>query len=184
MRNTYSAANICGVEIMEEPRLPLKYFPFAVDLKGQKVLVVGGGKVAERKVLSLLQAEACVQVVSPQITEGLMDLVVKFKIKWKQKEVDRNDIKNIRLTIAATDNKIINEKVSMWAKNENIWVNVVDKPALSDFISPAVFFAGEGIVAVYSDGKDPVLSRDLKNFIKEKWNEFLSYRDGSQDSIL
>ena len=161
---------------------PLKYFPFAVDLKGKQTLVVGGGKIAERKALALFRAEAHVRVVSPTVTEALKGMINNSQIEWEQKEIEQGDLQDIRLIIAATNNKTINEKVSRWAKEKNIWINVVDKPVLSDFISPAIFFAEEGIVSVYSDGKDPVLSRDLKNFIKDYWNEFLSYRDKPQNS--
>ena len=56
-------------------------------------------------------------------------------------------------------------------------VNVVDNPSLSSFISPAVFRAGGAVVAVYTHGRDPVLSRDIKNFLKEQWDVFLSYRN-------
>jgi len=59
-------------------------------------------------------------------------------------------------------------------------VNVVDRARLSDFISPALLYMPKAIVAIYTEGKDPVLSRDLKNFLKERWDEFLSYRDRLQ----
>ena len=167
---------------MNPNKISLKYFPFAVDLEGKQTLVVGGGKIAERKALALLEAKAYVRVVSPTVTDTLRDMIESSQIKWKPREIEQQDLRDVRLIIAATNNRSVNEKVSRWAHENNIWINVVDKPALSDFISPAVFFAQEGIVAVYSDGKDPVLSRDLKNFIKDQWNEFLSYRNKSQIS--
>jgi len=155
---------------------PLRYYPLAVTLDNKPVLVVGGGKVAERKVDSLRSAGAKIRLVSPTATLGLKDLARKNKIKWIQRYVQKSDIAKLHLVVAATDNRKINEKVSQWARQRKIWINVVDKTALSDFISPAVFRPEKSIVAVYTDGKDPVLSRDLKNFIKERWDDFLSYR--------
>ena len=67
--------------------------------------------------------------------------------------------------------------MSLWARKRSILVNVVDDPDLSDFISPAVFRSHNALVTVYSDGKNPVLSRDLKNYLKEQWNDFIAYRD-------
>ncbi|MDP8213082.1 MAG: bifunctional precorrin-2 dehydrogenase/sirohydrochlorin ferrochelatase [Candidatus Zapsychrus exili] len=155
----------------------LKYFPLAVNLKGKHALVVGGGKVAERKTLSLYQAGARVQVVAPNITVALKSLLDKGKIVWVKRVVNKGDVDGMHLVIAATNNKKVNESISRWAKNKLVWVNVVDKPALSDFISPAVFNNDQAIIAVYTDGKNPVLSRDVKNFLKDNWNEFLSYRN-------
>ena len=177
VRYSHPAADGRWSDLVSVCPRPLTYFPFAVDLQGQKVLVVGGGKVAERKVFALLKARADVWIVAPQLTGSLQELNASSRVQWQQKDIARTDLQGFRLVIAATNHTGINEDVSRWAKAAGVWINVVDNPGLSDFISPAVFFAEEGIVAVYSDGKDPVLSRDLKNFIERQWHEFLSYRD-------
>ncbi|MCX5709736.1 MAG: bifunctional precorrin-2 dehydrogenase/sirohydrochlorin ferrochelatase [Candidatus Omnitrophica bacterium] len=153
-----------------------RYYPVALNISGSKTLIVGGGLVAQRKALSLLQAGGAVKIVSPSLTSNLKRLAKSRKIKWICRKVRRSDLSGSGLVIAATDDLIVNSKVSQWAKAKGILVNVVDKPALSTFISPAVFKSGKAIVAVYTDGRDPVLSRDLKNYIKGNWNGFLSCR--------
>lgn len=152
------------------------YYPIALNLRKKLALVVGGGKVAERKVDSLLQAGAKIRVVSPEITEKLKGFAKRHKIQWLKREVKASDLKGADIVIAATSSSNVNKKVSEWAKKHKLPVNVVDKPKLSTFISPAIFKASKATIAVYTDGRDPVFSRDLKNFLKENWDEFLYYR--------
>ena len=136
--------------------------------------------MAERKARSLYECGAGVSVVSPAITPALRRLTKQGNISWIKRQVKQGDIKGADLIVAATNNKRVNEKVSRWAQETMAWVNVVDKTALCDFISPAVFRTKASIVTVYTDGEDPELSRDLKNFLKEQWDDFLSYRNRLQ----
>jgi len=155
----------------------MRYFPIAMSLKDRLVVVVGAGKVAERKIRSLLSAGARVHVVSPRANTVIRSLAKKNKIKWVPRVAQRSDLVNARLIIAATNKRLINEYVSKWAQQFNVPVNVVDESNLSDFISPAIVRFKKAIVAVYTDGKDPVFSRDLKNYLGEKEHDFVSYRN-------
>jgi len=153
-----------------------KYYPIALGINKGLSIVVGGGLVAQRKALGLLRVGLRVKIISPTLTIHLKRLAKKGKIKWVSRLVRRKDLAGAGVIVAATDQGEINKKVSLWAKEKFRLVNVVDNSALSNFISPAVFRKGGAIIAIYTDGRNPVLSRDLKNFIKEHWNEFLSYR--------
>jgi precorrin-2 dehydrogenase/sirohydrochlorin ferrochelatase len=157
----------------------MKYYPIAVRLKNKKAVVVGGGNVAERKVLSLLAAGASVIVISPLLSEQLVGLAKKKKIQWVKNIVQPGDLETADIVIAATSNRGVNKKVSEWSRKSGKLINVVDDKVLSDFISPAILKKEKAIIAVYTDGKEPELSRDLKNFLKEHWDEFISYRDRS-----
>lgn len=157
----------------------LKYYPVAVKLKKRLAIVVGGGKVAERKAEALRGSGATVRLISPKATPHLRRLARDKKIVWIKRRFHRNDTAGAHIIVAATNDPETNALVSHWAQRRKIWVNVVDKPVLSDFISPAVFRAENAIITVYTDGRDPVLSRDVKNFLKERWDDFLSYRNRS-----
>lgn len=154
----------------------MEYYPVAVKVRGVYALVVGGGKVAQRKAAGLLKAGAKVTVISPKVTLTLNCLAKKTKLKWLKRKVTKNDISKARIVIAATNNALVNKNISLWSKQQGILVNIVDNPVLSTFISPAVFNNKKAIIAVNSNGRDPEFSRDLKNFLKEQWDEFLSYR--------
>ncbi len=155
----------------------MNYLPIAIKLKDSRVVVVGGGKVAERKILVLLEASGSVYVVSPKATPAIKRLAKNGDIKWIPRAVQRCDIRNAALVVSATNNRDLNKKVSQWGREFQILVNVVDDSSISDFISPALLRFKKAIIAVYTDGKDPVLSRDLKNYLKEHWDDFVSYRN-------
>ncbi len=155
----------------------ISYYPLALNLKDRLVVVIGGGRVAEAKIKKLLLTQAKIKVVSPVVTPGLKRLVSKRKITRVSRLARSADLRSASLVIAATSSPSVNESVSKWGRKLGVWVNVVDEPALCDFISPAVFRAAKAVVAVHTNGRDPVLSRDLKNFLKENWSVFLSHRN-------
>jgi len=153
------------------------YYPIVLKLKDKPALVIGGGPVAERKVKSLIQFGARVRVISPSLTASLEKLLRSGRITWLRRAVKPSDIKRAYIIIAATSDAGVNKNISEWAKKRGIPVNVVDRASLSSFISPAILCTPKAVVAVYTHGQDPVLSRDLKNFLKEQWDVFLSYRN-------
>ncbi len=152
------------------------YYPVAIKLKNKSVLVAGGGRVAERKVKTLLKFGAKVRIVSPALAPALKKLLGFQKVRWCNRKVKSSDIEGADIVIAATGIASVNKKISYLAKKSGALVNVIDNAQLSTFISPAIFSKGKAIVAVYTNGRSPALSRDLKNFLKEKWDDFLSYR--------
>ncbi len=155
----------------------MKYLPIAIKLKDKRVVVVGAGKVAERKVYNLLDSGAEVYIVSPRATRNIRRLVKSGTVKWIARPVARSDVREATLIVSATDRKDVNRFVKKWADEFQIPVNVVDNSKLSDFISPALLRFRKALIAVYTDGQDPVLSRDLKNYLKEHWDGFVSYRN-------
>ena len=160
---------------MSDKDISAKYYPIVLRLNERLAVVIGGGRIAERKILGLIEARARVKVVSPVLTTKLKSLAKAGRIQWISREVRKDDLKK-GLVIAATNQPATNKKISLWAEKNGLLVNVVDKPAFSNFISPAVFHKGKAVIAVNSNGRDPEFSRDLKNFLKGQWNEFLSYR--------
>ncbi|MGB3242136.1 MAG: bifunctional precorrin-2 dehydrogenase/sirohydrochlorin ferrochelatase [Candidatus Omnitrophota bacterium] len=116
----------------------MKYLPVAVNLKYRRTVVVGGGKVALRKIRNFLNAGALVHVVSPSLDKKVKDLYKKGKITWTRRDVRKDDISDAALIVSATNDEKTNEYVSQLARKKGIPVNVVDQPKISDFISPAV----------------------------------------------
>ena len=155
----------------------MRYFPIAVKLKDKRVIVIGAGKVAERKLLMLLETGAKLYVVSPKATPYIKRLAKKCKVKWVRRSVVRSDVRCASLIISATDSEDVNRYVREWGKEFQIPVNVVDNSKISDFISPALLRFKNALIAIYTDGKEPALSRDLKNYLKENWDDFVSYRN-------
>jgi uroporphyrin-III C-methyltransferase/precorrin-2 dehydrogenase/sirohydrochlorin ferrochelatase len=141
----------------------MNYLPVFLKLKSRPCLVVGGGKVAVRKVLLLLRAGAEVSVVAPAVCEGLVALQKEGSIIHLHREFQDEDVDDKVLVIAATDNEEINRQVSVVANSHRIPVNVVDSPDLCSFIMPSIIDRSPVQVAVSTGGASPVLARLLRS---------------------
>ncbi|HLS98603.1 MAG: siroheme synthase CysG [Porticoccaceae bacterium] len=140
----------------------MDYLPLFHNIQGRKCLIVGGGETALRKVRPLLEAGARVQVVAPEIRQGLRELADRGKIQVSHKRFHPNDLAGAVLVIAATDEGAVNEQVSRWARERNIPVNVVDNPALCSVIFPSIVDRSPVQIAISTGGSGPVLARMLR----------------------
>jgi precorrin-2 dehydrogenase/sirohydrochlorin ferrochelatase len=146
----------------------MKYFPVFLNLKGKSCVVVGGGQVAERKVLSLLKAGASVKVVSPELTKSLARLREDGKIDHRPRFFRSRDLRQAFLSIAATDDRATNELVFHQAANQKIPVNVVDDAEHSSFIFPSLVDRGDLLLAISTSGQSPALARALRRKLQKE----------------
>ncbi len=143
---------------------PQVYYPALLNLKNRRAIVVGGGKVAERKILALLKAGADVTVVSPDITKRIAREKLKGRVKHLQRLYRKGDSQKAFLMIAATDAPEINKKVFREAP---CLVNVVDFPSLCNFIVPSVVQRGPLTIAVSTCGISPALSKSIRGELEK-----------------
>jgi len=149
------------------------FYPAFLNLKGKKVVVIGGGKVAERKIFALLKAGAHVTVISPKITKRIEREKRKRRVRHISRKYKRGDQKNAVLVIAATDSQDINQQASREAP---CLVNVVDSPAHCNFIVPSVIKRGPLTIAVSTSGISPALSSSIRSELEELYGpEFAQY---------
>jgi precorrin-2 dehydrogenase/sirohydrochlorin ferrochelatase len=149
------------------------YYPVFLNLKDRRVVVVGGGKVAERKVLALLRCGADLTVVSPEITRNIEREKKKGGIKHIRRQYRKADLRAAFLVIAATDSPEINERVS---RDAPCLVNVVDTPHLCNFIVPSVIKRGALTIAISTGGISPALSRSVREELEKIFGaEFSAY---------
>lgn len=146
----------------------MRYFPVFLDLREKTCVVVGGGRVAERKVKNLLEAGARVKVISPKLTEPLARLKTREKIVHYPRAYRPKDLEGAFLTIAATDDRAVNEGVFQKATASSIPVNVVDDPAHSSFIVPSVVKRKDLILAISTSGRSPALARLLRQKLEKE----------------
>ncbi|MBS1808880.1 MAG: bifunctional precorrin-2 dehydrogenase/sirohydrochlorin ferrochelatase [Acidobacteria bacterium] len=145
----------------------MRYYPICLDLKGRPVLVVGGGVIAEGKILQLVEAAAQVHVVSLSITENLTQLVRSSVITFRQGEFKDDDLTDKVLVICATNQPAVNEFVAHAAANRRMLCNVVDQPALCNFITPSLVMRGDLQISISSSGKSPTVAQRVKREISE-----------------
>ena len=146
-------------------------YPVNLNIKDKKCIVVGGGNVAERKVKSLLRANAAVNVISPNLTPTLQDLVMKKKVNYIARNYQAGDIKGCFLVICATDNKEINKTVAEEADALGLLFNVIDDSKESNFTVPAVIKRADLILTVSTNGKSPAVSRQIKEELSQMYGD-------------
>jgi uroporphyrin-III C-methyltransferase / precorrin-2 dehydrogenase / sirohydrochlorin ferrochelatase len=140
----------------------VNYFPLFFDLNGQKVLVVGGGEVALRKVALLERCGASISLVAPEIAPEIMQYAAAGKLKLSLREFAPGDLDGARLVIVATARRAVNRWIANLSESRNIPVNVVDDAEGSRFIVPAIVDRDPVLVAISTGGASPVLARRLR----------------------
>jgi siroheme synthase-like protein len=152
-------------------RKPVTYLPAFLDIHGKKCIVVGGGKVALRKVKMLLDCGANVTVISPTLHPDLTQLVNKKALHRISREYKSGDLEDVVIVIAATDVKEINDKVADEAKRLGALVNVVDDPEPSDFIIPSFFRRKDLAIAASTSGRSPALARKIRTILEQQFGK-------------
>jgi precorrin-2 dehydrogenase/sirohydrochlorin ferrochelatase len=140
----------------------MRYYPIFLNLRGPRCIVVGGGKVAERKVRALLRAGASVRVVSPDLTARLAQLAARKRISVTRRAYRKGDLGQPLLVFAATDDPAVQQAVGKEAEAIGALVNLADDRERSTFLVPASFARGDLQVAISTSGASPALARNLR----------------------
>ena len=138
-------------------------YPIFVEAKGRRVIVIGGGHVAAEKVRGLLNAEADIAVVSPELLPELEEHKAAGRISHIARAYRESDLdEGYEFIMVATDDGAINAGVAAAGKRRGIWVNAADDPKNCDFILPAVVRKGKITLAASTSGTSPALARRLR----------------------
>lgn len=140
----------------------MKYYPIFVRAAGRSCLVVGGGSVAEQKVRGLLDAGARVTVVSPDLTGDLEHMARLGKVECVRRAYTPGDIAGHFIVFAATGRPSVDRQIADDAARGGALLNVVDRPELCDFISPAVVARDNLTIAISTSGASPAMARQLR----------------------
>ena len=140
----------------------MKYYPVFLDLRERSCVVFGGGRVAERKTLSLLEAGANVTVVSPSLTPKLLELSSSGKITHFAKTFEDEDIASAYIAIAATGSPQVNAEIGRLCRKKQVLVNVAAPPDESSFIVPSVVDRGALLIAISTSGESPALAKKIR----------------------
>ena len=146
-------------------------YPVFLKLENKLCVVVGAGRVAERRVRGLCDASARVRVVGVTATEGILKLADEGAIHLCQRAFEPSDLDGSALVIAATDRADVNRAVQAAAKCRGILFCGADRHTDSDFIVPAVVQRGDLQVAISTGGKSPayaaLLRREIEAFLED-----------------
>jgi siroheme synthase-like protein len=153
--------------------------PISISLKERRCLVVGGGDVALRKIESLLEYDTDITVVAPRPVDKILYFADKNRLRLEKREYKIAEASEYGLVISASNNKDVNAQVSEDCRKSGVPVNVVDNPALCNFIFPAVVKRDTLSLAISTDGEAPFLARQLKLILEdifpERWKKIAAY---------
>lgn len=127
---------------------PVNPYPVGLDLEGRRVVVIGGGSVAQRRVPVLLEAGATVHLVSPEITPTLQGLVDAGRIAWEPREYSTGDLEGAWYVVAATKDSLVNARVAAEAEQLRTFCVRSDAVTSGSAVTPAVVRRGEMVVSV------------------------------------
>lgn len=134
-------------------------YPLFLELTDQPVIVIGAGKVATRKVQTLLAAGAAVTVIAPVATAALRRLK---SVCWLQRRYKTGDLRGARLVVVATDDLTVNRQVCTEAQRRRQLVNCAAPPEAGNFIVPAIVRHGAFTIAISTGGASPSAAKALR----------------------
>jgi precorrin-2 dehydrogenase/sirohydrochlorin ferrochelatase len=164
------------------------YYPIYLNLENKRCLVVGGGEVAERKVLTLLEYAARVVVISPQLTPKLRELADEQQISWLERPYQEGDAQEAFLLVGATDDLKLHRQLKTEAEKYNLLVNIVDVPEYCNFIVPSIVKRGDLCISISTGGKSPALAKKIRRQLEQQFGpeyaEFLELMGNWRQDVL
>jgi precorrin-2 dehydrogenase/sirohydrochlorin ferrochelatase len=156
---------------MEKNKHSSGYFPVFLEIKDKKVVVIGGGVIAQRKIETLLEAEADIIVASKKINHQIRKYEEKGRIRIIGHEYAKNLLENVFMVIAATDDSELNHRISQDAMEKGLLINAVDQPKDCNFIFPSVLKRGDLVLAISTSGKSPALAKKLREQLEQEFGD-------------
>jgi len=143
----------------------LDWFPFFKNIKDQKIVIIGGGNIATRRIRTLLDFSCKLTVISPKISKILSLRIAEFH--YLKKEWELKDIDNADYVIVATNDNEINEKIVKRCKEKNIPVNNASKKEDCDFYFPSIIAKGNLTIGLTAQGKNHCETKKCREKIEK-----------------
>jgi len=141
----------------------MTFLPISINLDSQKILLIGGGKVASHKAAILHHFTDKATIIALDIHPD----IEKLPFIIIRKAYEKSDLTKFNLIYVCTDNHELNKQIKRDAEELGILTSVCDNPALCDFVSPSVFKSGNITISIGSDAKDVKRSIAIRNRIRK-----------------
>lgn len=155
------------------------FFPVMLDLRGRRTLVIGGGEIGEGKIKQLLDADATIHVIAPEVTRRVERWLAQGRVTHEARGYRPGDLTGYFVVIAATDVFEVNHAIWLEARGNRQLVNVVDDPPHCNFIMPSIVRRGDLIVAVSTAGRSPasakLIRREFEGRFGPEWATLLDW---------
>ncbi|MBO9316238.1 MAG: bifunctional precorrin-2 dehydrogenase/sirohydrochlorin ferrochelatase [Chloroflexus sp.] len=145
------------------------YYPVMLDLRGKRVLFIGGGGETEVKVQRLIEAGAWVRLISPFTHPALEPIAQTTQLDWQRREYRYGDLEGFMLCFVHLPDTRLNARIAQEARERGIWLNAVDDPQYCDFILPSVHNQGDLVIAVSTSGVAPALAVRIRERLAQEY---------------
>ena len=158
-----------------------KYFPIFIDISEKKIVVIGGGVIATRRINTLLNFTEQITVIAPEITAQLHELVKQEAISWLCSEYEMEQITESDIVIAATNQPEINHRIKSDCiqiekqTGHQILVSVIDAKELCDFYFPSIVQSEDMVIGINSGGTSPAKTKSVRKKIEEVVGNEVAY---------
>ena len=158
-----------------------------LNLEGKKIIIIGGGNEAEKRIKSILNEKCEISIISDSINEQISNWVKIKKIKLKKQKIENlKFISELKpdIIITTTNDKKINQKIITYAKKKKIIVYSSDNPDDSDFSNAAIIDFEKTIqIAIFTGGRSPAMSKKIKSKSEKALKEVILKEDIAQIKI-
>jgi glutamyl-tRNA reductase len=159
-------------EALQESVAQPRRFPLFVDLAGKKIVVIGAGQIALRRIKTLLNYPCAVEVIAPSINEDIARMRAEGKLILKEKEYETSDLDGAYLVLAATDNRALNHRIALDAGQTGQYCSIADCKEESTFFFPATVQYDGGVIGICGTGENhgrtKEIAADIREFMKTK----------------
>ena len=152
----------------------MPFIPLMIDISKKHIVVVGGGKVAERRVSTLVHYATDIHIISPTISENLRHMIDQDGVHWHAKSFEAKDIKQASLIIAATNNSEVNQQI-LASKPPHAFINMTSIAKEGDIVFPSILRRGKLTLSISTNGASPKLTAQILSEFKERFDD--SYGD-------
>lgn len=139
------------------------FLPISIDISDQKILIIGGGQSALKKIKILQRFGARLEVVA----ENIIDQVYETGVTCFRKKYEKSDLRGYLMLYSCTNDEATDRQIAQDGREAGVLVNIHDNPSLCQFVSPAIYQNKNIAVAVSSNGQDVYESIRLRNLIQE-----------------
>lgn len=151
------------------------YFPINIDLSKLRILVIGGGEVATRKVQNLIEFSAKPTIIAPVVTIELREIINLANLKHLSRKYEKGDANEFDMIFVATDDDSLDDDIFEDVKNRNVLINFADKPTKCNFIMPSFLRRGDLLISVSTQGRAPFLSKYIRECLEKKFPNDYTY---------
>jgi precorrin-2 dehydrogenase/sirohydrochlorin ferrochelatase len=145
----------------------MPYFPIYLNLKDKRVLIVGGGDIALRKLKKVLEFSTSIEVISKDFLEEFKKLADRYNLKLIKREFKYSDLDRFNIVVVATNSIKLQKDIYIKTRDKNILVNSVDSTKYCDFIFPSYIKRGDLLISISTNGIAPTISKLLKEYIEK-----------------